>query len=381
MRRVGFVINFEKNSWLGGYNYFFNLFHFFKNFENKKITPIILTDDYRKVEEIKNSFNFEIIKSDLFSNSNSFIRILNKILIFFFGKNYILENFFKKNNIEILSHSGFLGRNSSIKSYPWFLDFQEIYLPENFSLKSLILRRINVFLASIHSTQIIISSLQVQKDLKKLSKKGYDKSIIIKHCAYLPEKNRLLNFQSLKKKYNLNDAFFFLPNHYWKHKNHILVLEALKIIRDKINFQIVSSGNLNDHRNKSYFLRIKEFIKVNNLSEIYNILGIIPFDDVISLNYHSLGLINPSKSEGWSNTVEQAKAMNQKVFLSDTPVHREQKSHNFYYFDKNDPKDLANLLLANNQKDLDLDYDKSYEKIKDEQNKFIDSYQNFIIQN
>ena len=221
MRRVGFVINFEKNSWLGGYNYFFNLFHFFKNFENKKITPIILTDDYRKVEEIKNSFNFEIIKSDLFSNSNSFIRILNKILIFFFGKNYILENFFKKNNIEILSHSGFLGRNSSIKSYPWFLDFQEIYLPENFSLKSLILRRINVFLASIHSTQIIISSLQVQKDLKKLSKKGYDKSIIIKHCAYLPEKNRLLNFESLKKKYNLNDAFFFLPNHYWKHKNHI----------------------------------------------------------------------------------------------------------------------------------------------------------------
>ena len=73
--------------------------------------------------------------------------------------------------------------------------------------------------------------------------------------------------------------------------------------------------------------------------------------------------------------------MNQKVFLSDTPVHREQKSHNFYYFDKNDPKDLANLLLANNQKNLDLDYDKSYEKIKDEQNKFIDSYQNFIIQN
>ena len=125
-----------------------------------------------------------------------------------------------------------------------------------------------------------------------------------------------------------------MPNHYWKHKNHIIVLKALKELKKfnkKLNFNIISSGNFEDRRDKSHSLHIKDFIKKNSLSKNYINLGIIPFEDLIGLIYYSKGLINPSKSEGWSNSVEQAKEMNKRVILSDILIHREQETKNLFF--------------------------------------------------
>ena len=44
--------------------------------------------------------------------------------------------------------------------------------------------------------------------------------------------------------------------------------------------------------------------------------------------YHSIALINPSKFEGRSSTVEQGKSMGEKIILSTIPVHKEQKPIN-----------------------------------------------------
>ena len=97
MKRVGFVINFNKDSWLGGFNYFKNLFIFLDEFNEKNIKPVILTDDISKVEELTNENSNEVLVSKLFSNSNFLIRIINKLLIIIFGKNFFLEIYLKKN--------------------------------------------------------------------------------------------------------------------------------------------------------------------------------------------------------------------------------------------------------------------------------------------
>ena len=41
MKKVGFVINFNKNSWLGGYNYFYNLFKFYTFVKKKKFYQLL----------------------------------------------------------------------------------------------------------------------------------------------------------------------------------------------------------------------------------------------------------------------------------------------------------------------------------------------------
>ena len=53
MIRIGFIINFDKNDWLGGFNYFANLFRFILKHPNRKIEPIIITDNKKKNNQRK----------------------------------------------------------------------------------------------------------------------------------------------------------------------------------------------------------------------------------------------------------------------------------------------------------------------------------------
>jgi len=68
--KVGFIINFERNSWVGGYNHFINLFNFIKQSKTTKVEPIIITDNITRIKK-ENSFkNFKIISTNLVSNTN-----------------------------------------------------------------------------------------------------------------------------------------------------------------------------------------------------------------------------------------------------------------------------------------------------------------------
>ena len=81
MIRVGFIINFEKDQWVGGYNHFVNLFNFIKQSKTKNIEPVLITDNPKRIKK-ENSFKgFEIISTNLVSNTNRYIRLVNKILI------------------------------------------------------------------------------------------------------------------------------------------------------------------------------------------------------------------------------------------------------------------------------------------------------------
>jgi glycosyltransferase involved in cell wall biosynthesis len=53
-------------------------------------------------------------------------------------------------------------------------------------------------------------------------------------------------------------------------------------------------------------------------------LGLIPYDHVLGLAGACEALINPSKFEGWSTPIEEAKALGAPLLLSDIAIHREQ---------------------------------------------------------
>ncbi len=377
MIKVGFIVNFEKDQWIGGYNHFVNLFNFIKHSKTKNIEPILITDNIKRIKK-ENSFKgFKIISTNLVSNSNKYIRLFNKILIIIFGKNFLLDNFLKKNKISILSHSGFTGKNSIIKSYSWLLDFQELYFPENFSFKRKILRRINIFLSTKHSTRILVSSKSVQKDLKKISKNSYNKSTLLNHVNNVIPFNELKPLKYLQKKYNIERYFYLLPNHYWVHKNHTVVLKALTCIK-KPKFQIVSTGMCFDHRKPNHFLNLEKYINEKKLDNSYKILGIVSFLDLCSLMYHSLGVINPSKSEGWGNSADQATLLGNQAILSDIAVHKEQKKKNFIYFKSNDYKGLSKILI----KGTNYKKKKINAKLQENfQNEYIKNFESIILNN
>ena len=164
---IGFIINFSKNDWLGGYNYYLHLIESLEKFSGKDIKPIVIFDKKERALENNEFKKFSYRICNYFSNSNKYLRIFNKLLITIFGKSFLYEKFLKKNNITVISHSSYVGKNSYAKSFPWFPDFQEYFLPRNFNKKSIFLRKLNLFLATHHSEKILVSSKSTLKDLKK----------------------------------------------------------------------------------------------------------------------------------------------------------------------------------------------------------------------
>jgi hypothetical protein len=374
---IGFIINFSKNDWIGGYNYYLHLISSLKKFEKNNVNPIIIVDKKERILQNKELNNFEYRVCAYFSNSNSYLRIFNKLLIIIFGKSFLYEKFFAKNKIDIISHSHFAGRNSSVKSYPWFPDFQEYFYPKFFSKYKIILRKLNLFLAIIHSKKIIVSSRSAMKDLKKISLRAFKKSEILIHTNRLIKPSEIYSSNYIKKKYNIKKNFFLLPNHYWMHKNHLVVLKALKVIRNK-NFQIISTGTTSDHRNKKHFNYILKYIEDNNIGEFYKILGLIPERDFNSLIKCSLGVINPSKFEGWGNSGDKAIIFGKPAILSNIGPHRE-LSGKIFFFSPNDHYKLAKILFYLSRKIFfNKNYSFEYKKNQLKTKKFIKNYLRII---
>ena len=194
---------------------------------------------------------------------------------------------------------------------------------------------------------------------KVILSSGAAKDDFIKYYPQYKEKARVLRFapvldfdlpkqvNAVEEKYGITGKYFFLPNQYWKHKNHKVVLKALHLLKEEGKFvRVVSTGNTSDYRAPAYFAEIEAFVEAHGLSDRYLILGMIPYADVQALAEGSLGYINPSFFEGWSTTVEEAKYRGKPILLSDLKVHREQAPSKGVFFNPNDAEDLAKKMWA-----------------------------------
>ena len=170
------------------------------------------------------------------------------------------------------------------------------------------------------------------------------------------------------------------------HKNHILILKTLKELKYEYKKEILvlSTGIFYDYRHPRHNKFIKEYIYKNNLEINYKILGVIPFKDLVSLMYNSIGVLNPSKSEGWSSTVEQAKSMGKMILLSNLKVHREQNPKRSFYFNPNSTNKLKKKMIILDD-EFNLTNEKKLIKKKMKNNilsakKFANNYQDMILE-
>lgn len=172
------------------------------------------------------------------------------------------------------------------------------------------------------------------------------------------------------KKYDIKDEFFYMPNQFWKHKNHMTVFKAVnELKKDGIQICVVCTGHLADYRNKTYIDEIKNFIKINNLEKNIKLLGLVEYEDVFTLIKFSKAVINPSLFEGWSSTVEECKSVEKNMILSDLDVHKEQYP-NATFFERNSVESLKNILKNYKKENIDS----NIESLEIRTKKFADTY-------
>lgn len=91
-------------------------------------------------------------------------------------------------------------------------------------------------------------------------------------------------------KYNLIEGYFFYPAQFWAHKNHIRLLEALLILRDKgIHLSVVFAGG--DQGNRRH---IEQFVNHHELGNQVHFLGFVPTEDMRGLYEGSKAVVIPS---------------------------------------------------------------------------------------
>jgi glycosyltransferase involved in cell wall biosynthesis len=139
--------------------------------------------------------------------------------------------------------------------------------------------------------------------------------------------------------------FFLVCNQFWQHKNHLVIFDALQILRSRgIRPIVLCTGQLDDYRDPAYASRIRALLSRENLGEQVTLLGLLPRGRQIALMRQALAVIQPSLFEGWSTVVEDARALGRPTLLSDIPVHREQDPFFAHYFPPQSAEALADLI-------------------------------------
>jgi glycosyltransferase involved in cell wall biosynthesis len=148
-------------------------------------------------------------------------------------------------------------------------------------------------------------------------------------------------------RHGLPEQYFFMPNQFWKHKNHRLVVEALGMLRDQgETINVVATGRQMDPRDPAHVPNLLAEVKAKGLEGQFITPGLLPYEDVMPLMQASLALLNPSLFEGWSTTVEEARSAGVPMLLSDLAVHKEQASDHATYFDRYNAASLAKAISS-----------------------------------
>ena len=345
MIRIAFPF-IRKSLWAGGYNYLLNLFYVISLKKNKEFEPVLFYGTDVSKKELRDFFlikNIKFVKSSLMNRSNFYFLLIESIL---FGSNKKINFLFKKNNIDVVfENANFFGKKIDLPVVAWIPDFQHRELPHVFSWISWWKREIGFRLQFASSRSIMLSSFDAKEKLSQYYKNSINLTNIVRFAVQLREIPSKSYIEIVKKKYSLPENYFFMPNQFWKHKNHELVLQSLLSLKKKnCNLVVVSSGNQVDPKNPDYFKNIYQKIKINKLESNFIMLGLIPYKHVLSLMISSKAVLNPSLYEGRSTSVEESLALKIPLILSNIKIHKEQAKGLAKFFNPKKHESLAKVL-------------------------------------
>jgi glycosyltransferase involved in cell wall biosynthesis len=205
----------------------------------------------------------------------------------------------------------------------WIPDFQPHHLPALFTPQELQLR-MEAF-AGIASARgvLLLSSQSALADFRRFYPQAVVTPRVWSFCSGITPVAG--DAQQVLQRHGLPDRFVYLANQFWKHKDHATVIEALRLLRARgLQIPLVCTGLQQDRRDPGHMPALLQAIAAGGLSGQVHLLGMVPREAQVQLFRQAVAVLQPSRFEGWSTVIEDAKALGRPVIASDLPVHREQ---------------------------------------------------------
>ena len=228
------------------------------------------------------------------------------------------------------------------KSILTMYDLQHEYMPQNFSITQLVIRRKN-YPESIKNSDLVIAISKFTKEnIIEKYHTDLDK-IIVNYIGYAKEfeKKDKEKKIKIKEKFNLSERYIFYPAATWHHKNHLKLLEAFRKIKreEDSNINLVFSGT---KMNAQPLIDNK--IKDLGLTDCVLQLGRLNFEDLVHIMQGAHVLAFPSLFEGFGIPVIEAMASRVPVACSNTTSLPEIAKGASIMFDPNDSNEIANAI-------------------------------------
>lgn len=324
-----------RESWVFGIVFLKNLMHCLNYYYKDKIKCYLIIHQENK-DAIPDEFRS--IKSDNILTI-PYIRKSNPLWI----SDYIARHVFawnlresislKINSVDAIFGCALCCKYNRVPALSWIWDFQHAYLPEMFSPKERLYRDRLFSKTAKLSSRIIVMSDNVKNDFNKFLPQFIDKVRVVRPIVYIPESTYTTNPHSIIDLYNLPMKFIYLPNQFWKHKNHETAFKCIKLLKEKnIPVTLVCSGYPYDYRHPTHFYDLFQKLSKWNIRDQVIYIGKVSSEQNLLLMRQSICVLNPSIFEGFGMTINEARSLGKQVLLSDMPAHREQNPPKAIYF-------------------------------------------------
>lgn len=340
-------------NWIGGSSYLKNLILALEGLQSDELDMFFLapigkygrTNDKGNNIECSTQFGVDGTVYYRLPKRPSLTWVINGVSKRIFSCDAVMQKDLKRRGIDVIFGQCIGYQLRRIATLSLLPDFQHRHLIHMFSSEE-IENRDRWFLESLkYSTRIIVFSEAVKRDIQTFAQKYSSKTRVLRPVSYIPPSIYDASLDEVLGLYSLPRKFFYLPNQFWKHKNHATVFKAMKILKDKgINTYLVCTGNPVDYRHPEYISELLCQISQWGLREHVICLGEIPYEHVLLLIRQCICVLNPSLFEGWGSTVDEARSVGKRVLISDIPAHREQSLVEAVYFQSDSTEDLLNKM-------------------------------------
>jgi glycosyltransferase involved in cell wall biosynthesis len=237
--------------------------------------------------------------------------------------------------------------DSNTVSAAWFPDLQHKFFPQFFDRKRLWLRELRLKITLKNARHLVVSSHDTVEHFRKFYTLPTTLRIHVLQFVSVLNIYQSRDFGELRTNYKIPAEYYIVSNSFLKHKNHKVVLNALKELKENdVRTHIVFTGKMEVYPGPEHIDELKAIVRDNKLEDYVSFLGVIPREDQLCIMKHARAVLQPSMFEGWNTTIEDAKSLQLPVIASNIPVHIEQLGAAGTYFSPTDPAQLAAVLAG-----------------------------------
>lgn len=259
-----------------------------------------------------------------------------------------MENYFLQQGFDFVFPATLSNCAGRLNVGSWIADFQYHHFPNGASPEVIAEARASITRIATHTSKVFLSSKFCEKDCLSLFPVTTGKTHVMPFTVFFDKSIFAFNdFAAIQEKYSLPERYIMVANLFAPTKNHKTLFHALGILKRRgIRVDLVCTGNIVDYRNQAFANEILQMLTTHKIRNQVHLLGLIPRFDQVTMYRMAVGLVQPSVNEGWSTSVEEAKALGKRIILSDIEVHLEQNPGYGYYFERLNAEDMADKIEA-----------------------------------